>query len=80
MDAFTSRLARSVRETLTDWISEKSRLLSEAPSTEFAHYRERVGEIKGYRKALELLDKTETDLGRPETTAPAAVERRGYET
>lgn len=79
MDSFTNQLSRNVRSTLDDWIRDETDRLSRGMAPDYAMYQSRVGEIKGLRRALELIEITEKKLGRPDTAAPPPVEKRGYE-
>ena len=67
MDAFTTRLSHTLRETLTDAARDASDKLVIAVEPDYASYRERVGYVKGVRYALEALAEVEMDLGRADS-------------
>lgn len=81
MDSFSNNLARTLKSTLDDWIRDETDRLARGISvSDYAMYMNRVGEIKGLRRALDLIEVTEKKLGRPEEAPTPPVVKRSYET
>lgn len=80
MDSFSNNLARTVKSTLDDWIrDETDRLALGVSVSDYAMYMNRVGEIKGLRRALDLINVTEKKLGRPEEASPPPAKMKPYD-
>ena len=80
MDAFESRVTRSVKETLDTRISDlKSRLVN-TPAEDYAGYKQRVGHIAGLSDALTVIREAEKTFSRAEIVEEIAPEKaRRYE-
>lgn len=81
MDAFTTRLSKTLREQLQADMSDASHKLVIAAAPDYATYREQVGFVKGLKRAEAILAQIETELGRAEQPEgmPIYTGRRSYE-
>ena len=81
MDAFTTRLSKTLREQLEADAHDASHKLTIAVEPDYAGYREKVGLVKGLKHALALLSEIEKELGRAESaeSLPIYTGRRSYE-
>ena len=66
MEAYSNRLSRMVKQTLEDRINDQSANLANVPSEDFPTYKQRVGNIRGLKEALEIVMEAEKELNRPE--------------
>ena len=79
MDAFTTRLSNTLREKLDAEAHDTAHKLTTSIAQEYADYRERVGVVKGLRRAIDILNEIEKMLGRTEEIEHAVTARRTYE-
>jgi hypothetical protein len=80
MDAYSSRLSQSIRDTLQNKIDDLSRALANTPCEDFSAYKFRCGIIKGLHDALEVVCDVERELNTPEKASESDAKRRkGYE-
>ena len=81
MDAFTTRLSKTLREQLEADAHDSSHKLVIAVAPDYATYREKVGFVNGLKRALALLSEIEKELGRAESAdnLPIYSGRRSYE-
>jgi hypothetical protein len=66
VDAYQSRLSKSLAGVLEAKISELTGMLVSTPSPDHSHYSERVGHIKGLQWALKELQDAEEKMSKPE--------------
>ena len=78
-DAFTTRLSNTLREKLEAEARDIGHGLASTPVGDYATYRERVGQAKGLRRAMEMLSEIEKSLSRAEDVERAVVAPKRYE-
>lgn len=68
MDLFSTRLSKTLREKLSAVAHDETVKLTRAVPPDYAAFRERIGVVKGFTAALEILSEIEKELSQAEKT------------